>query len=191
MKKKIIVFALVALVALILAVGSSAVATAAETTGQTTLSGAFWGSGLPDPPSDGAPETPSYSYEINIPALYDTMTEEYMEITAQNVSIGSRKRVAVYLDAENTLGDDNLFELFHTEYPQYTAKGYLIRTSNPVSGIREQINSTNTTLVATFLDGSEMPDEYGYIIAVINADAGAVRGVYNGTIYFKIVVEDL
>lgn len=184
MKKKIILFSLVALM---LAVGSSVVATAAE----TTVSGAFWGPGLPDPPQDEEPETPSYSYEINIPALYDTMTEEYMEITAQNVSIGSGKRVAVYLDAEKTLGDDNLFELFHTEYPQYTAKGYLIRASNPDSGIREQINSTDTTLVATFLDGIEMPDEYGYIIAVINADSEAVRGVYNGTIYFKIVVEDL
>lgn len=188
MKKKVIVFALVALM---LVVGSSVVATAAETTGQTTMSGAFWRPGLPDPPQDEEPETPSYSYEINIPALYDTMTEEYMEITAQNISIGSGKRVAVYLDAEKTLGDDNLFELFHTEYPQYTAKGYLIRASSPDFGIREQINSTDTTLVATFLDGSDMPDEYGYIIAVINADAGAVRGVYNGTIYFKIAVEDL
>ena len=82
------------------------------------------------------------------------MTDEYMMISAQNVSIGSGKRVAVYLDAENTLGDDNLFELFHTEYPQYTAKGYLIRTSNPDFGIREQINATDTTLVATFLDGA-------------------------------------
>lgn len=188
MKKKIIIFALVALM---LAVGPSAVATAAETTGQTTVSGAFWGSGLPDPPSDGASETPPYSYEINIPALYDTMTDEYMVISAQNVSIGSGKRVAVYLDAEKTLDDNDLFELAHTEYPQYKAKGYLIRTPNPDFGVREEINSTDKTLVATFLDGSVEPESYGYIVAKINLEPGGVRGVYTGTIYFKITVEDL
>ena len=186
MKKRIIVFALVAFM---LMAGSTVAAAASETTGQTTVSTAFWG--LPDPPSDEESEPPSYSYEINIPALYDTMTDEYMVITAQNVSIGSGKRVAVYLDAEKTLGGDNLFELSHTEYPQYKAKGYLIRTSNPDYGVREQINSTDVTLVATFLDGSQMPDQYGYIIARINAEPGAVRGVYTGTIYFKITVEDL
>ena len=186
MKKRI--FALT-LVALMLMTESTVAAAAVETTGQTTVSTAFWG--LPDPPSDEEPEEPSYSYEINIPALYDTMTDEYMVISAQNVSIGSGKRVAVYLDAEKTLDDDDLFELSHTEYPQYKAKGYLIRTSNPDFGVREDINSTDKTLVATFLDGSQMPDQYGYIIARINAGAGAVRGVYNGTLYFKITVEDL
>lgn len=188
MKKKIIIFALVALM---LTAGSTAVAAAAETTGQTTVSGAFWGSGLPDPPNNEAPETPSYSYEINIPVLYDTMTTEYMVISAQNVSIGSGKQVAVYLDAEKTLDDNDLFELAHTEYPQYKAKGYLIRTSDPDFGNRETINSTDKTLVATFLDGSVEPESYGYIIARINLEPGAVKGVYTGTIYFKITVEDL
>lgn len=186
MNKKIIIFALAVLM---LAAGSTVAAATAETTGQTTVSGAFWG--LPEPPDYETSEEPFYSYEINIPALYDTITDEYMVISAQNVSIGSGKRVAVYLDAEKTLDDDDLFELSHTEYPQYKAKGYLIRTSNPDFGARESINSTDKTLVATFLDGSMAPETYGYIIAKINAEPGAVRGVYTGTIYFKITVEDL
>lgn len=188
MRKKIIPLALLALALYMLPVIAMA---ASETTAQTTVSGAFWGPGLPDPPNNEAPGTPSDSYEINIPALYDTMTSGYMVISAQNVSIGSGKQVAVYLDAEKTLDENDLFELSHTEYSQYKAKGYLARTADPDFGVREGVNSTDKTLVATFLDGSVEPESYGYIIAQINLEPGAVKGVYTGTIYFKITVEDL
>lgn len=183
MKKAIPILALLLLAMPTLSATAIAVS---DTTAQTTVSVSF--SGLvenQDEPSE------NYSYEINIPTSYDTTQEEYMEITAQNVSIGDGKRVAVYLDGKRTLNDSGVFELFHSAGPEYRAEGRIIRTVDPDYGVRNSINTAEDVLVATFLDGEETSGEYGYIIVKSDIVHGRKNGTYTGTLYFKIAVEDI
>lgn len=186
---------LLVVLALILTATIPTAAATSGSTGQTTVFGTFpqlppFPGDEPDPvPVEDDPEV--LTYEINIPAVYNTLTEEYMVITAQNVSIGRSKKVVVYLDGAKTLDEDGTLILYHTEHPEYKAIGMVIRTPHPEDGVRLPVNLTEDTLVASFLHGSEEPDEFGYIIVKISATDGAIRGEYGGTLYFKITVEDL
>ena len=181
MKKKIISLVLLALVLYTLPV----VATAIDvSTAQTTVSGIFFMS-----QNDQTGE--SVSYEINIPGYYDTASKDYMEITAQNVSIGSTKKVAVYLDGERTFGDTGILMLSHENDPHYRAKCELYRTCDYYEGPLERIETPEDILVATFYDGDENSSSYGKIVANITAFDDTISGTYTGTIYFKIAVENL
>lgn len=183
MKKAISIFTLLLLISPIFSATAIAVS---DTAAQTTVSVSF--SGLVDNQGE---QSESYSYEINIPVSYDITAEEYMAITAQNVSIGDGKRVAVYLDGEKTLNDSGVFELFHSAGPEYRAEGRIIRTTDPDFGARNRIDTPEDVLVATFLDGEETSGEYGYIIVLSDIVHGGKNGTYTGTLYFKIAVEDI
>lgn len=181
MKKKIIPLVLLAFALYTLPV----VATAIDvSTDQTTVSGTFFMS-----PNDQTGE--SVSYEINIPGYYDTASKDYMKITAQNVSIGSTKKVVVYLDGERTFDGTGILMLSHEKDPYYKAKCELYRTWDYYEGPHERMETPEDILVATFYDGDESSSSYGQIVANITAFDDTISGTYTGTIYFKITVEDL
>lgn len=100
------------------------------------------------------------------------------------------KQVAVYLDGERTLDDNGLLILSNVADPQYKAKGELYRTNSYYVGTRERMETPEDILVATFLDGDKAAASYGCIIANITAFDDTINGTYNGTLYFKITIED-
>ncbi len=131
----------------------------------------------------------SVFYEVNIPGYYDTASKDYMEITAQNVSIGSTEKVAEYLDGERIFDDTGILILSHENDPYYKAKCELYRTWDYYEGPRERMETPEDILVATFYDGDESSSSYRQIVANITAFDDTISA-YTGTIYFKIAVEN-
>ena len=126
----------------------------------------------------------SISYEVNIPGYYDTASKDFMEITAQNVSIGSTKKVAVYLDGERTFDDTGILMLSHENNPHCRAKCDLYRNWDYYEGPHERMETLEDILVAAFYDGDESSSLYGQIVANITAFDDTISGTYTGTIYY-------
>lgn len=181
MKKK----ALAALLSLALLLALPLSASAAEATTQVYCT--FSGFRTEAPPVTSAPAQPTY--EVNIPAAYDTNIIPCLSITASKVDIGAGKLLAVSVDCEKTFDENGFFFLSNTERPNLKAICNLYRSS--VYGMTgEWISSASNATVATFQDDDTSPITYGYLRANATALDDTIDGTYTGTIYFKIEVQD-
>ena len=181
MKKK----ALAALLSLALLLALPLPASAAETTTQIYCT--FSGFRTEAPPVTPAPAQPTY--EVSIPAAYDTNTIPCLSITASNVDIGAGKLLTVSVDCEKTFDENGFFFLSNTERPNIKAICNLYR-SDTYGTTGEWISSASTATVATFQNGATSPSSYGYLHADVSALDDTIDGTYTGTIYFKIELQD-
>lgn len=168
----------------LLLLGTLSTAAAASANSQTEVSVSF--SGL-SPENESAP---ALSYEVIIPATYNTQTEPCLAISARNVSIGQNKQVAVFLDGERTFDENGQLFLTNTQNPNVKVLCQLFR-SGTYGVMGEWINTPGDCLVASFVDGATSPTSYGYLVASASADDSTIDGTYTGTIYFKIGTMDI
>lgn len=182
MKKKILALSFALLVLLSLSAPAFA---ASEAEGHTQIFYTFSGLRTETP----APAPAMISYEVNIPATYDTRTDRCLEITASRVNIGAGKLLTVSIDWDRTFDSNGFFFLTNTERPELKVICSFYRSSTyGITG--EWMSSADHALAAAFEDGNTSPVSYGYLVANAAAGEDTIDGTYTGTLYFKIEVQD-
>lgn len=166
---------LLAVVVLALCIPGAALATN-ETEGTTALSFTYT---LPAPEDE---------YIINIPSQYIITGENYMEITASKMDIGSDKRVIVSLDPTKNAMDGNTINLISGNNSNAVRCEVFAENALYSEGTRVSVVNTSYRVAIFKSNTPSIPNQYGRVYVIPEIDSGTAEGTYTGTLHFDIAL---
>jgi len=132
--------------------------------------------------------TYSSSYTINIPSSVSINDSGIATFSANEVSIGSGKKISITIDGDTTYENGGNFYLYKDKGTASEGKiSCDVLLGMPTSASFTMITGLSE-VVATFVDGNTSPKSYGALKFKPNVDSSTAYGTYTGTIHFKIQV---